>query len=47
MPMKKVGGKSVPAFAADGKGKNDLANKAGADKKDTAPKKGVNPFAKK
>jgi len=27
MPMKKVGGKSVPAFAADGKGKNDLAKK--------------------
>jgi hypothetical protein len=25
MPMKKVGGKSVPAFAADGKGKDDLA----------------------
>jgi len=24
MPMKKVNGKSVPAFAADGKGKNDL-----------------------
>jgi|LakMenEpi03Aug12_release.lakeMendotaPanAssembly.Ray.scaffolds.fasta_scaffold191798_3 hypothetical protein len=47
MPMKKVGGKSVPAFAADGKGKNDLEKKAGADKKDTAPKKGVNPFAKK
>jgi hypothetical protein len=47
LPMKKVGGKSVPAFAADGKGKNDLAKKAGADKKDTAPKKGVNPFAKK
>ena len=47
MPMKKVGGKSVPAFAADGKGKNDLEKKTGADKKDTAPKKGVNPFAKK
>ena len=47
MPMKKVDGKSVPAFAADGKGKNDLTKKAGADKKDTAPKKGVNPFAKK
>ena len=47
MPMKKVDGKSVPAFAADGKGKNDLAKKAGADKKDTAPKQGVNPFAKK
>jgi hypothetical protein len=27
MPMKKVGGKSVPAFAADGKGKNDLSKK--------------------
>jgi hypothetical protein len=47
LPMKKVGGKSVPAFAADGKGKNDLEKKAGADKKETAPKKGVNPFAKK
>jgi hypothetical protein len=42
MPMKKVGGKSVPAFAADGKGKNDLEKKKGS-----APKKGVNPFAKK
>ena len=30
LPMKKVNGKSVPAFAADGKGKNDLAkSKAG------------------
>ena len=27
MPMKKVNGKSVPAFAADGKGKNDLVKK--------------------
>ena len=27
LPMKKVGGKSVPAFAADGKGKNDLEKK--------------------
>jgi len=27
MPMKKVNGKSVPAFAADGKGKNDLSQK--------------------
>jgi hypothetical protein len=27
LPMKKVGGKSVPAFAADGKGKNDLSKK--------------------
>jgi len=27
MPMKKVNGKSVPAFAADGKGKNDLTKK--------------------
>jgi hypothetical protein len=27
MPMKKVNGKSVPAFAADGKGKNDLSKK--------------------
>jgi len=43
MPMKKVDGKSVPAFAADGKGKNDLTKK----KKGSAPKKGVNPFAKK
>jgi hypothetical protein len=41
MPMKKVDGKNVPAFAADGKGKNDLT------KKGAAPKKGVNPFAKK
>ena len=41
MPMKKVNGKSVPAFAADGKGKNDLK------KKGAAPKKGVNPFAAK
>ena len=28
MPMKKVGGRSVPAFAADGKGANDLMKKA-------------------
>jgi hypothetical protein len=41
MPMKKVNGKSVPAFAADGKGPNDTT------KKGAAPKKGVNPFAKK
>ena len=41
MPMKKVDGKSVPAFAADGKGPNDTK------KKGAAPKKGVNPFAKK
>jgi len=41
MPMKKVDGKNVPAFAADGKGKNELT------KKGAAPKKGVNPFAKK
>lgn len=27
MPMKKVNGKSVPAFAADSKGKNDLSKK--------------------
>jgi hypothetical protein len=27
LPMKKVGGKSVPAFAADSKGKNDLSKK--------------------
>jgi hypothetical protein len=32
MPMKKVGGKSVPAFAADGKGKDDLAKKKASDK---------------
>ena len=25
MPMAKVDGKNVPAFAADGKGENDLA----------------------
>ena len=34
MPMKKVNGKSVPAFAADGKGKNDLSKKK--DVKETA-----------
>jgi hypothetical protein len=34
MPMKKVNGKSVPAFAADGKGKNDLLKKK--DVKETA-----------
>ena len=28
MPMKMVGGKKVPAFAADGKGSNDLMKKA-------------------
>ena len=28
MPMKMVGGKKVPAFAADGKGANDLMKKA-------------------
>jgi len=27
LPMKKINGKSVPAFAADGKGKNDLTKK--------------------
>jgi len=32
MPMKKVGGKSVPAFAADGKGKDDLAKKKASSK---------------
>ena len=32
MPMKKVGGKNVPAFAADGKGKDDLAKKKTSDK---------------
>jgi hypothetical protein len=32
MPMKKVGGKSVPAFAADGKGKDDLAKKKASGK---------------
>jgi hypothetical protein len=30
MPMKTVNGKSVPAFAADGKGKNDLSKKKDA-----------------
>ena len=35
MPMKKVGGMSVPAFAADGKGKNDLAKEAKSDKSTT------------
>ena len=34
MPMKKVNGKSVPAFAADGKGKHDLSKKK--DVKETA-----------
>jgi hypothetical protein len=33
MPMKKVDGKSVPAFAADGKGKNDLTKKSDIDSK--------------
>lgn len=54
LPMTTVNGKKVPAFAADGKGKNDLAksgkktptNKT-ADAKKAGPKKGVNPFAKK
>ena len=41
LPMATVNGKKVPAFAADGKGKNDLG------KGKAAPKKGVNPFAKK
>jgi hypothetical protein len=30
LPMKTVNGKKVPAFAADGKGKNDLAKKKDA-----------------
>lgn len=55
LPMTTVNGKKVPAFAADGKGKNDLgkgkaAPKKGVNpfaKKGAAPKKGVNPFAKK
>jgi len=48
MPMKKVNGKSVPAFAADGKGKNDLtkdkkvkeALKGGQKKLDVAEPRG-------
>lgn len=40
LPMTTVNGKKVPAFAADGKGKNDIS------KGKAAPKKGVNPFAK-
>lgn len=49
LPMTTVNGKKVPAFAADGKGKNDLGKgkAAAGDGKDSAPKKGVNPFAKK
>lgn len=55
LPMTTVNGKKVPAFAADGKGKNDIskgkaAPKKGVNpfaKKGAAPKKGVNPFAKK
>jgi hypothetical protein len=38
MPMKKINGKSVPAFAADGKGKNDLKNKKMEEAKDSASK---------
>lgn len=41
LPMTTVNGKKVPAFAADGEGDKDI-NKGKA-----APKKGVNPFAKK
>ena len=49
LPMATVNGKKVPAFAADGKGKNDLGKgkAAAGDAKDSGPKKGVNPFAKK
>ena len=49
LPMTTVNGKKVPAFAADGKGKNDLGKgkAAAGDAKDSGPKKGVNPFAKK
>jgi hypothetical protein len=55
LPMTTVNGKKVPAFAADGKGKNDLGkgkaasvdDKNSAPKKGAAPKKGVNPFYKK
>ena len=49
LPMATVNGKKVPAFAADGKGKNDLSKgkAAAGDAKDSGPKKGVNPFAKK
>jgi hypothetical protein len=38
MPMKKVGGKSVPAFAADGKGKNDLSKNKDAKMKEAIKK---------
>jgi ribosomal 50S subunit-associated protein YjgA (DUF615 family) len=38
MPMKKVGGKSVPAFAADGKGKNDLSKNKDGKMKETIRK---------
>jgi hypothetical protein len=49
LPMTTVNGKKVPKFAADGKGPNDVAKDkaAPADDKNSAPKKGVNPFAKK
>jgi hypothetical protein len=49
LPMTTVNGKKVPAFAADGKGKNDLSKgkASSVDDKNSAPKKGVNPFAKK
>ena len=47
LPMTTVNGKKVPAFAADGKGKNDLGKGKSAPTKGAAPKKGVNPFAKK
>jgi hypothetical protein len=38
MPMKKVNGKSVPTFAADGKGKNDLTKKKVEEDMDSASK---------
>jgi hypothetical protein len=49
LPMTTVNGKKVPKFAADGSGPNDVAKDkaASVDDKNSAPKKGVNPFAKK
>jgi len=43
LAMKKVGGRSVPAFAADGKGANDIlkAKKGGSVKKRVKKKKRV------
>jgi hypothetical protein len=38
MPMKKVDGKSVPVFAADGKGKNDLSKNKDGKMKETIRK---------